>query len=299
MGLQKIAASYLRPVLPELDGAELRILGEGLWGIVLDLNDGTVLKLTRKHAGVGDGVLKIRQDIAALQALSAVTIHNAKVPIYHSDGTVPLNTSLADDGFSVWSRISRLPGRVLTVKQIGLMNQESVSLIGRSIGKALAELHLALAHLPVGAIPENDRFVELNEAITDRPVYKNLVKQMRKAIDRLEYSEKPCFRHGDFNISNLLFDEQLNVSGIVDFAECRPGYLEKDISDIVKEVPQLEAAVIEEYEKSAERRISKKLIRLGLAENLLTGAIITELRENNPKAAEVMRKRFEELLGSF
>ena len=41
------------------------LLGEGLWGRVYDLGDGTVLKVAREHcAGIGNGVEKIASEHA-------------------------------------------------------------------------------------------------------------------------------------------------------------------------------------------------------------------------------------------
>ena len=39
------------------------VIGQGVWGIVIDLLDGSVLKLARQVAGIGDGIEKVEREI--------------------------------------------------------------------------------------------------------------------------------------------------------------------------------------------------------------------------------------------
>lgn len=55
----------------QFDPAKYALLGSGLWGDVLDLDDGTVLKVAREScAGIGSGIEKIQQEFAVLTHIS-------------------------------------------------------------------------------------------------------------------------------------------------------------------------------------------------------------------------------------
>ena len=48
------------------------VLGEGVWGSVIDLQDGTVLKIARERcAGIGSGLQKIEREYHTLSALDS------------------------------------------------------------------------------------------------------------------------------------------------------------------------------------------------------------------------------------
>ena len=88
-------------------------LGEGLWGIVFDLGDGSVLKLVRKRGGLGSPAALIHREVAAIKALGGGRCGGFDMPelLGHGDIDLPANPFVAP--LEGWLRLSKLNGRRL------------------------------------------------------------------------------------------------------------------------------------------------------------------------------------------
>src|SRR5262245_3815295 len=91
-----------------------RLLGEGVWGRVCDLDDGTVLKIAHEQcAGIGSGWAKIENECAALTLLAAADALAGLVPVVRERGDIPSSSPLAEEGFAVWLRMTKVSGRTI------------------------------------------------------------------------------------------------------------------------------------------------------------------------------------------
>src|SRR5262245_27898021 len=108
--------------------APTRLIGEGVWGRVYDLGDGTVLKIARERcAGIGSGGAKIENECIALQLLAAAGALAGLIPVVRGRGDIPPTLPLAAEGFTVWLRMTRMPGRVFSPGEIGALSSSQQS----------------------------------------------------------------------------------------------------------------------------------------------------------------------------
>jgi hypothetical protein len=115
-----------------------RLLGEGVWGCVYDLGDGTVLKIAREGcAGIGSGGAKIENECVALQLLAATDALAGLIPVVCGRGDIPPTSPLAAGGFTVWLRMTRMPGRIISPEHVSGLSRGRQSRIARDIGVAL------------------------------------------------------------------------------------------------------------------------------------------------------------------
>jgi hypothetical protein len=119
-------------------------------------------------------------------------------------------------------------------------------------------------------------YAAIGEAVKEigDPLYFDAIRQLAHARRGVPLAVLAMPSHGDFNTSNLMFTPDRQVCGILDFAECGTDFPEKDISDVVNDLPWLLKSVICGYEEESSFRIDLSRLTLGLAENALYGAVI-------------------------
>ncbi len=263
--------------MTDFQPAQHKLLGEGVWGRVYDLDDGTVLKIARREcAGIGDGGQKIEREYEALNAFTAAGVLPGLVPQALGMGEIPASSSLAQDGFSLWLRMSRIEGQQRGLSTIAALPPADRDVIGANIGRALAQLHGAMAKLPEsGSSDGRDPYREIKQAVPENGFYTSCIAMLEHehACIPPEIRCRPA--HNDFNMSNLLFAGE-TVCGILDFAEWGVNFPEKDISDIVNECPALEKSMVSGYEEVSGFTVSRRRLALGVAENALYGTVISE-----------------------
>ncbi len=273
-----------------------RLLGEGIWGRVYDLGDGTVLKLARENCGgVGSGRKKIEKEYAALTMFADVQPIRDLLPRALEKGDVPLDSPLAKDGFALWLRMTKKEGAPLYVYMIEELSSSDKRILGENIGRTLARLHAAMATVPYLQLTDSSGpFDEIKKIIPARGFYQDAIAFLEQEYARIptDIIKRPA--HNDFNTSNLLFSG-LEVCGILDFAECGANFPEKDIGDILKECPSLEEPMIAGYEAESGFTIDRRRLLLGLAENALYGVVISE-RLGDPGDAGECRSQLKQLL---
>jgi hypothetical protein len=278
--------------------AKAALLGEGVWGRVYDLGDGTVLKIARdKSAGIGSGRRKVENEYAALTMLSMRPALKHLVPRPLGHGGLPANLPLAAQGFDLWLRSEKKSGRRLDVEYITGLSSAKCGKIAQSAGIALACLHREIG----AAMKEAGRLLsapggkeayaaaasearQLNDELCEEAATK-----LAEARDRIPAEIRAMPAHNDFNISNLLFTSEYEVCAILDFAEWGVNFPEKDISDLVNELPELAVGLITAYQQEAEFQIDPKRLTLGIAENALYGAIIAA-KNGDMEGADSSRK---------
>lgn len=259
------------------------VLGEGVFGRVLDLGDGTVLKAVReKCAGIGSGRETLEREWMTLTTLTEAGELDGLIPVPCARGDVPHSSALAKDGFETWLRMTKMPGQQLHFDGLARLSAPEQSAIGKHIGQTLARVHRALSQAMAAtgegsiSIEVDDAYREIDEAVKQigDPLYCDAIQQLMLARRRVPVAILAVPSHGDFNISNLMFTPDRQVCAILDFAECGTDFPEKDISDIVTVLPSLSRSVICGYEEESSFRIDSTRLNLGLAENALYDAVI-------------------------
>ena len=271
-------------VIADFQPPAAKLLGEGVFGRVYDLNDGTVLKIARGVcAGIGSGAAKIAHEYAALTLLAANAEPPSFVPRPRGHGAIPASSPLAGEGFSHWLRSTKLAGTPLAAHNIKTMSGGERWALGDAIGAGLARLHAALAEaIARTAMPEepsgDDAYAEILEVAREigDPLYLGAIAALQRARSRVPPAILDRASHSDVNISNWLFGPDREVCGVVDFAEWGRDFPEKDLSDILHELPELGPPLLATYEREANFRPDPYRLALGAAENALYGAIIGE-----------------------
>jgi len=222
-------------------------LGEGLWGIVYDLGDGSVLKLVRKRGGLGSPAALIQREVAALKTLGGDRCGGFDIPelLGHGDIDLPANPFVAP--LEGWLRLSKLEGRRLG--DAIPPTPDSRQQLGEKLGAALAEFHAdATSHSAAADLPQKDPVLrsigQLRDALP-KPEDKELCDQLR---DRwiAAASGSLVFLHGDVNLSNVLVNDESRFS-LLDFAECGVGAPHAEFRHF-EERPEIRDAIFMGYQ---------------------------------------------------
>src|SRR5262245_12556376 len=262
-----------------------RHLGEGVWGRVYDLGDGTVFKVAREAcAGIGSGGAKIENECTALQLLAATGALAGLIPVVRGRGEIPPTSPLAAEGFTVWLRMSKIPGRSISPEHVSGLSRSEQSRIARDIGVAVARVQAALRDAlpaartslaPASATAAYAEITDAAERLGD-PFYMGAIATLARARSQLQPAVLAHAVHGDFNTSNILVGDDGGIRGILDFAEWGADFPEKDFAHILQELPAIANHVIASYERGSGFVTDPARLTLALAENALFGAVIGE-----------------------
>lgn len=263
----------------------MRLLGEGVWGRVYDLGDGTVLKIAREQcAGIGSGRAKIENECEGLTLLAAADVLAGLVPVVRGRGDIPSSSPLAREGFAVWLRMTKVSGRTISADDIDELSRHEQSRIGGDLGVVLARVHAGLRHalavarrsLPAVGAVETYADVANAAARLGDPFYMDAVAQLTRARCRIPSEVLGHPIHGDFNSSNILVAEDGRICGILDFAEWRADFPESDFAHMLQELPALSHDVVASYERESGFTADPLRLTLASAENALFGAVIAK-----------------------
>jgi Phosphotransferase enzyme family len=265
--------------------APARLIGEGVWGRVYDLGDGTVLKIARERcAGIGSGGAKIENECIALQLLAAAGALAGLIPVVRGRGDIPPTSPFAAEGFTVWVSMTKMPGRSVSPEHVGGLSLSQQSRIARDIGIALARVQAALRDAmavartnlaPASAAAAYAEITGAAEQLGD-PFYLNAIATLTRARSQVAPAVLAHAVHGDFNTSNILVGDDGGICGILDFAEWGADFPEKDFAHILHELPAIADHVVASYERASGFVTDPARLTLALAENALFGAVIGE-----------------------
>jgi hypothetical protein len=259
-----------------------RLLGEGVWGRVYDLGDGTVLKISREAcAGIGSGAAKIENESIALELLAATGALAGLIPVVRGRGDILPASPLAAEGFTVWLRMTKMPGRSISLDRVGGLSRSRQSRIARDIGVAIARVQaalrdaLAVARASIAPASAAVAYAEITGAAEQLgdPFYLNAIATLTRVRSQVAPAVLAHPTHGDFNTSNILIDADGGKCGILDFAEWGADFPEKDFAHILQELPAIADQVVASYERASGFVTDPTRLTLALAEN----ALITEL----------------------
>ncbi|MES1991812.1 MAG: phosphotransferase [Pseudomonadota bacterium] len=197
--------------------------GEGLWGSVYDLGDGTVLKIVRRHGGLGSGEALHHREVEALTLLDGLTTSYMRVPRLFNADTFKNNYVGSAPPLAGWLRMEALPGTRLSTDAALTMPARSRDLLGERIGAAIADFNMQAT----------TRAQEAQSKLADT-VIRSLTlarnqlgsAEMHRAADAImaawetKRAQAPLvFVHGDLNPDNIIDNGASAPLGLVDFAE--------------------------------------------------------------------------------
>ncbi len=270
------------------------LLGEGVWGKVYDLDDGTVMKIAKEKGGVGSGRLKVLHELKILRGVAGAKQEvSFGIPEVIDSGEFPKGWIYKDEEYVIWMRSTKLAGSVLEINRIESLTDEAKTKIAMSLAGALAEFHDAL----------RASGIELQEdkILTDPDTAKGLsgidVKRLhavRNYFAQDDRALKPI--HGDFNISNIMFGAELSVSGVLDFAETCLGHDEDDLCSLTSELPFLKEKIVREYERRTGRIIDPVHMAMAEMKRDLISMIICRYRNNDFDEAQAAQARLDHLI---
>lgn len=277
--------------------AAAELLGAGVWGEVYDAGESTVLKLAKEQGGIGSGREKVLHEKRMMEALAPYTSGlSYAIPRVLGCGDIPADSERGRQGYAIWLHSSKVPGAVLKVRQIEETASAGQKIIARALALALAEFHRVLENPPIAVLLKPDSIAD-----TVRDQRKIFTPEDARRADRVlqltgqvpERDLRPI--HGDFNISNVLFERQA-VSGVIDFAEMCLGSVEDDICSLTSELPFLRESIIAEYEAFNGRPVDRNKLFLAEMKRNLIGLLICRYRLNRPEEALENEKRIDAAL---
>jgi hypothetical protein len=204
------------------------ILGHGLWGPTLDLSDGTLLKLVRGDAGIGDGRDINANEARVLSLLEGRQLDGLAVPRLLGHGEFPRPSRAADDGYAAWLRLTRVAGRPIDEDWLAARSGSERERFAVSFGTAAASLQRAATALLRGkraALDDRLRALLTSlPSISSRKEDRQLGARMLRAVDGMPESRRSGFVHGDLHLQNLLVDDDGRICGVIDFGEAGRGF---------------------------------------------------------------------------
>ena len=268
-------------------------LGVGVWGVVYDLGDGSVLKLVRKRGGLGSPGALIQREVRALHAFGGRGCGNFGIPelLGHGDLDLPANPFVAP--LEGWLRLSKLEGRLLG--RAIPSTPDARQRLGETLGAALADFHadatpIAQAENVSSADPVLRSIGELREALP-KPEDKALCDQLKERWSTLSTGDL-VFLHGDVNLSNILVTGDGKFS-LLDFAESGLGLPHAEFRHF-EERPEIRDALFMGYQAASGAPIDHEIYYLAATVNSLGtlyhgGSVQPGVAANDPRKGMRLR----------
>ena len=260
------------------------LLGEGVWGAVHDLGDGTVLKLVRRNGGLGTGESKHYREVTALGLLTG--LENVRLPRLVEAGRFSNPYGFSGPPLAGWLRLERLEGRPVGEGGIYALRGEERERLGEEIGAALAHFHRAGEAIAEDAAKLGSPALRsISEAMTriNDPALRVRLDRLKEMI--AAENAPHVFLHGDVNFSNLL-SARGQRPALIDFAEAGAGFAEEDFRHFDNPGP-LRDAIFRSYAAVSGRPVDELRFRMGIAIN---AAVSLALGSNAGHPREGMRR---------
>lgn len=270
-----------------------RELGVGVWGIVYDLDDGTVLKLVRKRGGLGSPAALILREVRALEILGGKQCGGFDIPelLGHGDLDLPANPFISP--LEGWLRLSKLEGRLLG--RAIPSTPDARQRLGETLGAALADFHADATPIATAKnLPPKDpvlRSIGELRAALPKPEDKALCDQLKDRWTALSTGHH-VFLHGDVNLSNLLVADD-GKFGLIDFAESGFGLPHAEFRHF-EERPEIRDALFMGYQAASGAPIDHEIYYLAATVNSLGtlyfgGSVQPGVAANDPRKGMRLR----------
>ena len=199
------------------------LAGEGIWGSVFDLGDGSMLKLVRKHGGLGNGEALHHREAEALALLDGLATDYVRVPRLIAAKAFTNSYIGSAPPLAGWLRIEALPGKRLSTDKVLTMPAREREMLGERIGAAIADFSAEATKRARKA--ETKLADTITRSLTLARIQLGSAELHRAADAIAEAWEARrakgpvVFVHGDINPGNLIDDGANRPLGLVDFAE--------------------------------------------------------------------------------
>ena len=199
------------------------LAGEGLWGSVFDLGDGTMLKVVRRHGGLGSGEGLHHREVAALDFLRGLATDYVRVPRLVASGVFTNSYIGSAPPLAGWLRLARLEGRRLTTDAVLTMNTRERDLLGERIGAAVADFNdkatICAKAADVKLADTITRSLTLARAQLASAELHRAADAIAQGWEKLREAGPLTFVHGDLNPGNIIDAGPRAPLGFVDLAE--------------------------------------------------------------------------------
>ena len=200
-----------------------QLAGEGLWGSVYDLSDGTMLKIVRRHGGLGNGEALHHREMSALTLLNGLTTSYVRVPKLINASAFTNSYIGSAPPLAGWLRMEALTGQRLSTDSVLTMPARARDLLGERIGAAIADFNAAATALAAAADNKLADTISRSLALARNQLGSAEMHRAADAIasawDTLKARGPLVFVHGDVNPGNIIDNGTATPLGLVDFAE--------------------------------------------------------------------------------
>lgn len=221
------------PALPASD--QWHLAGEGVWGSVHDLGDGTMLKFVRQRGGLGNGEALHHREVAALTLLDGLATDYVRVPRLLSSDVFSNAYIGSAPPLAGWLHMEALDGLRLSSDRVLSSPARERDRLGERIGAAVADFSVEATKRATAAGSK------LADTITrSLTLARNQLgnAELHRAADAIlqaweaRRAQGPLvFVHGDLNPGNLIDMGNAKTDGplgFVDFAESGWSLLETE-----------------------------------------------------------------------
>lgn len=272
--------------IPDLPEGPWALIGEGLWSSIHDLGDGSVLKLVRRHGGLGSGESKYFREAAALGILGGLSLSTPRVPRLIASGRFENAYGYSGPPLAGWLRLEKMPGRPIDGDGLYALKSEERERLGEEIGAAMAHFHEKGTHL----IAEAAKLGNPSIRSIDETLSRISAPSQRTRLETLKElwaaEEGPrVFLHGDLNFSNVLAARGAPVT-FLDFAEAGVGLPEEDFRHFDNPGPMRDA-IFRSYAVVSGHTIDMRRFRMSIAVN---AAASLAIGSNTGHPREAMRR---------
>jgi hypothetical protein len=213
----------IAPHTDALPAPSWALAGEGVWGSVFDLGDGTMLKVVRRHGGLGSGEALHHREAVALGFLGGLETDYVRVPRLVASGAFTNGYIGSAPPLAGWLRLAALEGRRLTTDGVLTLATRERDMLGERIGAAIADFNAeaSVRATAAGAQLADTiaRSLTLARTQLGSADLHRAADAIASAWERLREAGPLVFVHGDLNPGNLIDAGPRAPLGFVDFAE--------------------------------------------------------------------------------
>ena len=217
---------------------QYKVIGEGVFGTVLDLKDGTIIKLVlKKSSGTGKPLDKVKTEAKILEQLVVSNKDSIVVPRLIDYGKITGQLTHPFDKYAFWIRMTKISGKVIRISEKKFISKRHKLQLAEQISFSINFINKKLESIRINKTKElkfDKKLDKISEELKVDHFIKVSIKKLKVISKKLSYPKRRVI-HGDFNITNLLFKHNL-ICGIVDFAETRIGHVEEDLASIISDL---------------------------------------------------------------
>jgi aminoglycoside 2''-phosphotransferase len=239
---------------PALEVYNIKVLGEGMDNIAIEVNDLYVFRFRKNKSEVFDAEIKLLNHLRGKMSL--------KIPEIEFTGIDPQ-----------YMGYKKIPGTILTESILDSLNIEQRRKLVHDYANFLYEIHTQISPAKARQLgvreDRPERFIKKFTLLDTTDLDPNLISFLSKCVGEfrdsqtnLKLEDISCL-HGDMGFGNEAFDtENQQLIGIYDFGDLLIGDFNQDFEVLLKNNSTLFDEVVEEYQNLSNRIVTKKRVLL-------------------------------------